>query len=417
MNDIEEIIKNIEVPSGLELRVLKSTVSCRIYFSYKGVKCRETISCRKIPKIETPTHKKHFASDIKKDIAYADSKRGSIIYEIQRRTFKYSNHFPDSKRCTLFGETYHDSVTVGDLLEEYLQKVDKLKERSTARNYKKAITGQLMPYFRDTPVQELKPKHIREWMYNKSLSCKRKTIVNNLIPLKQILKQAVADKVILRSPLDDIDIDQEIVKEARESEYECDPFNIQEIEQILSHMDGQVRNIFTTAFFTGMRTSELIGLTWEKVHFREGYILVDQAKVDGVMKGTKTGKKGIRKVIMLEPVVKALEDQANYTLNQDAFVFHHPTQNKPWANDKQLRMTGWMPAIKRSGVRYRNPYQTRHSYACLMIAQNENLFWLAGQLGHRGIEMLNRHYGAFIEQSGERYRPKQGFAGVTAKLF
>ncbi|WP_163832137.1 tyrosine-type recombinase/integrase [Spartinivicinus ruber] len=383
MSEIDEIIKNIEAPAGLELRVLKSTVSCRIYFSYKGVKCRETITCRKISKLETPTHKKHFTNDIKKDIVYADSKRGSIIYEIQRRTFKYSNHFPDSKRCALFGETYHDSVTVGDLLEEYLQKVDKLKEKSTARNYTKSITGQLMPYFRDTPVQELKPKHIREWMYNKSLSCKRKTIVNNLIPLKQVLKQAVADKVILRSPLDDIDIDQEIVKEAKESEYECDPFNIKEIEQILSHMDGQVRNIFTTAFFTGMRTSELIGLTWEKVNFREGYILVDQA---------------------------------NYTLNKDAYVFHHPTQNKPWANDKQLRMTGWMPAMKRSGVRY-NPYQTRHSFACLMIAQNENLFWLAGQLGHKGIEMLNRHYGAFIEQSGERYQPKQGFADVSAKLF
>ncbi len=50
-----------------------------------------------------------------------------------------------------------------------------------------------------------------------------------------------------------------------------------------------------------------------------------------------------------------------------------------------------------------------------MIAQNENLFWLAGQLGHKGIEMLNRHYGAFIEQSGERL--KQGFADVSAKLF
>ncbi|WP_268935054.1 hypothetical protein [Spartinivicinus ruber] len=38
-------------------------------------------------------------------------------------------------------------------------------------------------------------------------------------------------------------------------------------------------------------------------------------------------------------------------------------------------------------------------------------------LGHKGIEMLNRHYGAFIEQSGERYQRKQGFADVSAKLF
>ncbi|MBU2713614.1 site-specific integrase [Zooshikella harenae] len=417
MDEIKEIINSLDIPGGLEVRLLKAAVSIRIYFSYRGVKCRETISNRKIPKIEAPSHKKQFTSDLKKDLAYAASKRGTIIYEIQRRTFKYSNHFPDSKRCTMFGETYHDGVTVGDLLDGYLQKVDQLKERSTARNYKKSVTGQLLPVFRDIPVQELQAKHIRDWIYTKSLSCKRKTIVNHLIPLKQVLKQAVTDRIILRSPLEDIDLDQEIIKEAKESDYECDPFNLQEIEQILSCMKGQVRNIFTTAFFTGMRTSELIGLTWEKVNFRENYILVDQAKVDGVIKGTKTGKKGIRKVIMLEPARKALEDQANYTLNQDAYVFHHPTQNKPWENDKQLRMTGWRPAIKSSGVRYRNPYQTRHSYACLMIAQNENLFWLAGQLGHRGIEMLNRHYGSFIEQTGEKYQPKNEFDAISKYLF
>ncbi|WP_165773502.1 hypothetical protein [Zooshikella ganghwensis] len=44
-------------------------------------------------------------------------------------------------------------------------------------------------------------------------------------------------------------------------------------------------------------------------------------------------------IIMLEPSRKTLDDQAYYTLNQNTFVFNHPTQNKPWENDKQLGMT------------------------------------------------------------------------------
>lgn len=47
-----------------------------------------------------------------------------------------------------------------------------------------------------------------------------------------------------------------------------------------------------------------------------------------------TNWKAVRKIIMLESSRKTLEDQAYYTLNQNAFVFNHPTQNKSWENDK-----------------------------------------------------------------------------------
>jgi len=36
--------------------------------------------------------------------------------------------------------------------------------------------------------------------------------------------------------------------------------------------------------------------------------------------------------------------------------------------------------------------RTRH------ISQGANLFWLASQMGHKGPEMLFRHYGAYLEE-------------------
>ena len=51
-----------------------------------------------------------------------------------------------------------------------------------------------------------------------------------------------------------------------------------------------------------------------------------------------------------------------------------------------------LPTLRKAGIRYRNPYQTRHTFATQMISRGANLFWLASQMGHKGPEMLFRHY-------------------------
>src|SRR4029077_9460465 len=43
-------------------------------------------------------------------------------------------------------------------------------------------------------------------------------------------------------------------------------------------------------FYGGLRPSELAGLTWDCVNIESNSIVVRQAHVSGVMKGTKTGK-------------------------------------------------------------------------------------------------------------------------------
>ena len=129
--------------------------------------------------------------------------------------------------------------------------------------------------------------------------------------------------------------------------------------------------------------------------------------VHGVLGRIKTAGKGVksRRVLLLDQAYEALLAQKEFTSMQGEFVCHPPLHNTPWQNDSQLRKYGWMHAIKRSGVRYRNPYQTRHTYAHMHTRNNENLWWIADQMGHKGIEMLNRHYGGWLEKSAEDYIP------------
>ena len=46
-------------------------------------------------------------------------------------------------------------------------------------------------------------------------------------------------------------------------------------------------------------------------------------------------------------------------------------------------MKVWEPVLKRLGVRYRPPYQMRHTFATLAISVGENINWVARMLGHK----------------------------------
>ncbi len=52
--------------------------------------------------------------------------------------------------------------------------------------------------------------------------------------------------------------------------------------------------------------------------------------------------------------------------------------------------------MRQAGVRYRNPYQTRHTYASMLLSNGENIMWVAKQLGHVNVEMVIRTYGKWI---------------------
>ena len=79
-----------------------------------------------------------------------------------------------------------------------------------------------------------------------------------------------------------------------------------------------------------------------------------------------------------------------------AAYFTIPSAIKPWETSQQIRRTAWIPTLKKAGVRYRNPYQTRHTYASMMLSKGENIMWVSKQLGHVDVEMVMRSYGRWI---------------------
>lgn len=59
--------------------------------------------------------------------------------------------------------------------------------------------------------------------------------------------------------------------------------------------------------------------------------------------------------------------------------------------------TKWAAVQKRSGIRPRRPYQTRHTYACWCLTARGNLAFIAKQMGHKDYTMLVEVYAKWMD--------------------
>ncbi len=148
------------------------------------------------------------------------------------------------------------------------------------------------------------------------------------------------------------------------------------------------------AFWSGLRTGELIALRWSNIDFKNKIINVKFNKVKNEEKEPKT-KSGIRSVLMLPKAEEALRNQYTLTGSLSDYVFHNPTTNKPWSSDTKV-LSHWRKLFSDGKIRYRYAYQTRHTYASTLLSNGENIAWIATQMGHVNTEMVIRNYGKFI---------------------
>ena len=164
--------------------------------------------------------------------------------------------------------------------------------------------------------------------------------------------------------------------------------------------DPQHRNLFEFAFWTGLRTSELVALTWEDIDFLRNEARINKARTqDAEAPETTKTRQGVRDIKLLAPALAALQRQKTITFLAGGVIFRDPRTGEPWTGDEPIRQGPWKTALKKAGVRYRRPYQTRHTYASMMLTAGEPLGWVANQMGHRDLTMLARCYGRWIKSA------------------
>ena len=150
--------------------------------------------------------------------------------------------------------------------EEYLEDV----KQSTADRYKSCIRMHIIPALGENRLLDLRSSMIQKFLNN----CKRtsglseKSVKNIRLVLHKALEQAVEDEQIKKNPCD-----KAKVPSYDEPPKEMRPLKDNEVSAFLNAIIGHpLESLFYVATFTGMRESEIIGLSWDCIDFERGTI-------------------------------------------------------------------------------------------------------------------------------------------------
>jgi integrase len=354
--------------------------SIRISFQWKGKRCREVI---KLP----PT---------KKNLEYAANLRGEILRKIVYGTFRYRDYFPDSELAEKVS-----SPTFFDVAKTWIEGQSHLAF-STEKEYRAMLNRYWLPDLGDIEISKITSSTLLEVIAKQSWSAKTRN--NALGPLKNVFDLAHMDGFIDSNPAAKI-------KNAKVQKPEPDPLSLDETTLVLEWMERepQWKHYFEVAFFTGMRTSELIALRWGDVDFHKKTIRVHRAKVRSREKGTKTAT--IRDIELSSRALDALMRHKQHTFMRGEEVFIHPHTGEPIVDDRPPRLF-WESALKACGLRHRAAYQTRHTCISLWLMAGANPMWVARQAGHSSPQMTFNRYARWIARADAGLE----MAKVEAKL-
>lgn len=350
--------------SGVEVR----DSSIRLKFVYEGQTVKPTLQLNGSPMLPTPAN-----------VKYAGRLAAEIRDKIRHGTFSMAEYFPASGVAGV--------LTVQLQMDTWLdtQRI----ETSTRAAYKSAIRfwdGQIGA----KPIRSLKHSDILSALASRPLLT-GKTVNNYVDVLRQAMQLAVLDKVLSANPVAGIE-------RAKHQKPPVDPFTMDEVEAIIAdmakHYDEQVYNYVEVKFFTGLRTGESFGLQWPRVDLASSYIQISESIVAKEQKGsTKTNQ--VRDVRLNSRALAAIKRQAKHTRMTGEHVFLDPRYGKHWTDERAFRRSFWAPTLKRLGIRYRVPYNTRHSYATMMLMAGMKPAFCAKQMGH-SVEIFLSTYAKWL---------------------
>lgn len=185
-------------------------------------------------------------------------------------------------------------MTVANWLEIWLQDFNGNVKPGTLGEYQSQCKNNIIPYLGAVKLTKLSTPMIQRH-YNtlqkgdgKRQPLSAKTIKNIHGVLHKALAQAVKLNYLRFNPSDHCTLPKVIRKEIQ-------PLDDLNIRDFVTACDGEVfRTELLTALFTGMRQSELLGLTWDNINFENGTITIcKQLKIKKVLNESEKNCGGI----------------------------------------------------------------------------------------------------------------------------
>ena len=173
-------------------------------------------------------------------------------------------------------------------------------EEATTRAYRNHVRSHIVPLLGSTRLSRLTAPVAQDFVERLAKDRKRPTVIKVTTSLKSIVSEAVRRGLAATNPVREV----RLPGSSRDEEPAEFPA-ADEIKLLLEGATGDLRPLIHTFIFTGMRPSEVRGLTWENVDFKEAVIYVRQ-RADRLNQLGRPKSKAGRRSIPMGPHLLAL---------------------------------------------------------------------------------------------------------------
>lgn len=264
---------------------------------------------------------------------------------------------------------------------------------STLDKYTNIVRDRLNPTFGEMIVTDIKPSDIKKWLYAlDDVGGKSKRIYLGV--LSGILQEALFDEVIDKNPVRN-------VKLPKFDRPKIKPFSADEVKRIMNLTENEnYRFYLAIAFYTGMRSGEIIGLKKTDINFQKNTIIVQRTR-SRYGESTPKTKYSIREIPIIELLTPYIKELYNKHDNEYLFITQY---KKPYKDTTVFQEQFWKPALKELNILYRRPYNTRHTYATNMLYNNlVTPVQLAQLLGHANTQMVFDVYVNYLDSFNDDF--------------
>lgn len=307
-------------------------------------------------------------------------------------------------------KTPESRMRLTEFVEHWLSNVAAPRvRRRTLRDYGEALHRYVLPSLGSTRLDKLHTVQIQQAVTDLAgLGLAPRTVRYPFKLLRTALKYAVRVGWLQQNPTDDVEL-------PRSQDQEMRSLTPHELNRFLAEVKGtQFEALWLLLVAAGLRPGEALGLKWRDI--QSGSLTVRRTLTrvgeEWIFDAPKT-KKSRRKVLLPSMVMEALE---HHRERQEALRLRRLGTGKEWADMDLVFCTAagqplewrvvarrsFKPLAQKAGLRQVRPYDLRHTFASLLIAQGNSVNVVSEMLGHSKPNMTLNVYSHVLPGMHER---------------
>ncbi len=287
-----------------------------------------------------------------------------------------------------------DTMTVNAWYNSWSKQKEKLVRPNTMRNYRDRYERNIKPVFGRMRINDVKPIHCQEVLNRMAEEgYAGSTIEQTRVTMQTMFWSAFENHIIRFTP-----VTKAGVKLPKAYKKEIDFLTVEEEKRLIEFSkDLCYYSQFRLILETGMRTGEVIGLTWDCVDFDRKEVRIEQTleyrySVGEWRFGPPKTKHGYRTIKMTDTVFDLLKEIRDGESNVKEWtpeefrnlVFINrtgfPTKNSTYDTALGKRCV-------KAGIKKISMHDLRHTFATRFVEASNNYKYLSVMLGHSSIKV------------------------------